>query len=122
LSIQEKVLPGGEFAGTSIQKISKRLEFHFFKEGQLEKKLLILTTSGLHGYRVYVFNKIVQEQYLPFSIKETKRTLDEIINLVRYIYSVNICYGQSTTGDLFLIILFYLILILIFFFITFLRL
>ncbi|CAB4416107.1 unnamed protein product [Rhizophagus irregularis] len=51
-----------------------------------------------HKYEVYVFDKIIQKQYFPFPIKEMKRTLDEIINLVRYVFSVNICYGQSTTG------------------------
>ncbi|PKC55765.1 hypothetical protein RhiirA1_402648 [Rhizophagus irregularis] len=43
--VQEKVLPEGEFARTAIQKIGEGLEFHFFKEEQLEKKLLILTKS-----------------------------------------------------------------------------
>ncbi|PKY42191.1 hypothetical protein RhiirA4_455947 [Rhizophagus irregularis] len=42
LSIQEKVLPGGEFSGTAIQKINEGLEFHFFKEGQLRKKTTTL--------------------------------------------------------------------------------
>jgi hypothetical protein len=102
LSVQKKVLPGEEFAGTAIQKISGGLEFHFSKEGQLEKKLLILTKSGLYRYEVYVFDRIVQEQYLPFPIKEMERTLDEIINLIRYVFSVSICYGQSTSGNLFL--------------------
>jgi len=99
-SIQEKVLPGGEFAGTVIQKITGGLEFHFFKEQQIEKKLLILTKNGLHRCEVYVFNQIVRETYLPFPIKEIKRTLDEIINIIRYVFSVSICHGQSTTGDL----------------------
>lgn len=98
-SIQEKISPGGEFAGTVVQKISGGLEFHFFKERQLEKKLLVLTRSGLHKYEVYVFDRIVQEKYLPFPIKEMERTLDEIINLVRYVFSVSICYGQSTAGN-----------------------
>jgi hypothetical protein len=35
-------LPGGEFSGTAIQKISEGLEFHFFKEGQLRKKTTTL--------------------------------------------------------------------------------
>jgi len=103
-SIQEKILPGGEFAGTAVQKINEGLEFHFFKEGQLEKKLLILIKSGLHRYEVYVFDRIVQEKYLPFPIKEMRRTLDEIINIIRYVFSISICYGQSTHGNLFLII------------------
>ena len=106
LSIQEKILPGGEFAGTAVQRINEGLEFRFFKKGQLEKKLLILIKSGLHRYEVYVFDQIVQEKYLPFLIKEMKRTLDEIINLIRYVFSVSICYGQSTSGNLFLSYLF----------------
>ena len=70
-SIQEKILPGGEFAGTAIQKINEGLEFHFFKKGQLEKKLLILIKSGLHRCEVYVLDRIVQEKHLPFPIKKT---------------------------------------------------
>jgi hypothetical protein len=107
-SIQEKVIPGGEFAGTAIQRISEGLEFHFFKEGKSEKKLLILTKSGLHRYEVYVFDRIVKEKYIPFPTKAMKRTLDEIIDHIRYVFSVRICYGQSTTGNLLLIINFYL--------------
>ncbi len=104
LSIQEKILPGGEFAGIAVQKINEGLEFHFFKEGQLEKKLLILIKSGLHRYEVYVLDRIVQEKYLPFPIKKMRRTLNEIINIIRYVFSISICYGQSTSGNLFLII------------------
>jgi len=104
LSIQEKILPGGEFAGIAVQKINEGLEFHFFKEGQLEKKLLILIKSGLHRYEVYVLDRIVQEKYLPFPIKKMRRTLDEIINIIRYVFSISICHGQSTSGNLFLII------------------
>jgi hypothetical protein len=51
-----------------------------------------------------------------------KRTLDEIINLVRHVYSVNICYGQSTTGNLFLNYFILFNFNFNFFFITFLRL
>jgi hypothetical protein len=105
-AIQEKVLPGGEFAGIAVQKISEGLEFHFFNEGQLEKKLLILTKSGLHRCEVYVFDQIVQEKYLPFPIKEMERTLDEIINLIRYVFFVSICYGQSTIGIYFKLFVF----------------
>ncbi|UZO01507.1 uncharacterized protein OCT59_012605 [Rhizophagus irregularis] len=95
-SIQEKVKPGGEFSGTAIRKISEGLELHFFKEEKSEKKLLILTKSGLYRYEVYIFDQIVKEKYLPFPTKEMKRTLDEIINFIRYVFSVSICYGQST--------------------------
>jgi len=112
-SIQKELLLGGEFAGTAVQEISGGLEFHFFKKGKSEKKLLILIKNGLHRYEVYVFDRIVQEKYLPFPVKEIKRTLDEIINLIRYIFSVSICYGQSTTGIYFQIIICF---ILIFFF------
>ena len=105
-SIQEKILPGGEFAGTAVQKINEGLEFHFFKKGQLEKKLLILIKSGLHRYEVYVFDQMVQEKYLPFPIKEIRRTLDEIINIIRYVFSVSICYGQSTIGIYFKLFVF----------------
>ncbi|EXX63766.1 hypothetical protein RirG_149280 [Rhizophagus irregularis DAOM 197198w] len=98
-SIQEKVKPGGEFSGTAIRKISEGLELHFFKEEKSEKKLLILTKSGLYRYEVYIFDQIVKEKYLPFPTKEMKRTLDEIINFIRYVFSVSICYGQSTAGN-----------------------
>jgi hypothetical protein len=114
LSIQEKILPGGEFAGIAVQKINEGLEFHFFKKGQLEKKLLILIKNGLHGCEVYVLDRIVQEKYLSFSIKKTRRTLDEIINIIRYVFSVRICCEQSTSGNLVLIINF--IYLFIFFF------
>ncbi|EXX64530.1 hypothetical protein RirG_141830 [Rhizophagus irregularis DAOM 197198w] len=97
-SIQEKVKPGGEFSGTAIRKISEGLELHFFKEEKSEKKLLILTKSDLYRYEVYIFDQIVKEKYLPFPTKEMKRTLDEIINFIRYVFSVSICYGQSTAG------------------------
>ncbi|CAB5395645.1 unnamed protein product [Rhizophagus irregularis] len=36
-SIQEKILPEGEFTGTAVQKIIGGLEFNFFREGQQEK-------------------------------------------------------------------------------------
>ncbi|RGB26258.1 hypothetical protein C1646_820517, partial [Rhizophagus diaphanus] len=97
-SIQEKILPGGEFAGTAVQNINEGLEFHFFRKGLVEKKLLILIKSGCHRCEVYVFDRIVQEKYLPFPIKEMKRTLNKIINIIRYVFSVSICYGQSTSG------------------------
>ena len=112
--IQEKVLSGGEFAGTAIQKINEGLELHFFKERKSEKKLLILTKGGLHRYEVYIFDQIVKEKYLPFPIKEIKRTLDEIIDLIRYVFFVSVCYGQSTAGNLLLIINFYLFIYIIF--------
>ncbi|RIA79686.1 hypothetical protein C1645_840138 [Glomus cerebriforme] len=41
-------------------------------------------------------NPTMQEKYLPFPIKEMRRTLDEIINIIRYVFSISICYGQST--------------------------
>ena len=61
-SIQEKISPKGEFAGTAVQEISGGLEFQFFKGGRLEKKLLILTRSGLHRYEVYIFTNELRKE------------------------------------------------------------
>ncbi|PKK72642.1 hypothetical protein RhiirC2_776956 [Rhizophagus irregularis] len=97
LSIQEKVLPEGKFTRTAIQKIIGGLEFNFFKKGQQEKKLLILTRNNVHRYEVYVFDQLMQEKYLPVSVKEVERILDEIINFIRYIFAVSICHGMSTS-------------------------
>jgi hypothetical protein len=100
-AIQEKILPEEEFEGTAIQQINKGLEFHFFvKECQPEKKLIIITKDSLHSCEVYVLNQRVKEIYLPFSIEAIERTLSEIINIIRYVFSVKICHGQSTIGNL----------------------
>ncbi|RHZ83510.1 hypothetical protein Glove_91g32 [Diversispora epigaea] len=97
---QDKILPGEEFAGTAIKEISEGLEFRFpTKEHQPEKKLLIFFKSGLQSYEVRIFNKVVQDIYLPFLVKAMKRTLNDIINIIRYIFSVEICHGQSTIGN-----------------------
>ena len=43
LLIQKEVSSEGKFSGTTVQEISKGLEFHFFgKEQQLEKKMIIM--------------------------------------------------------------------------------
>ncbi|RHZ77457.1 hypothetical protein Glove_177g88 [Diversispora epigaea] len=76
---QDKILPGEEFAETAIKEINEGLEF-----------------SGLQSYEVRIFNKVVQDIYLPFLVKAMKRTLNNIINIIYYIFSVEICYGQST--------------------------
>ncbi|CAB5375264.1 unnamed protein product [Rhizophagus irregularis] len=102
LSIQEKVLPEGKFTGTAVQKIIGGLEFNFFKKGQQEKKLLILTRNNVYRYEVYVFDQLVQEKYLSVSVKEMERILDEIINFIRYIFAISICHGMSTSGNIFL--------------------
>ncbi|RHZ49985.1 hypothetical protein Glove_508g41 [Diversispora epigaea] len=99
--IQQKILPGEEFAGTSIQEISEGLEFKFStKENQPEKKLLIFSRGGLHNYEVYVLNKIIQEIYLPFPSKETERTLDEIIKIIKFVFFANVCCGQNTSENI----------------------
>ncbi|CAB4439942.1 unnamed protein product [Rhizophagus irregularis] len=36
--------------------------------------------------------------HLPFPVKAGKRTLNDIKDLIQYVFSLNICYGQSTTG------------------------
>ncbi|CAG8757353.1 12916_t:CDS:2, partial [Rhizophagus irregularis] len=86
LSIQEKVLPEGEFTGIAVQKIIGGLEFNFFRK-----------------YEVYVFDQLVQEKYLSVSVKEIERILNEIINFIKYIFAVSICHhGMSTSGNIFL--------------------
>ncbi|CAG8662061.1 3938_t:CDS:2, partial [Diversispora eburnea] len=97
LNIKEKILPGKEFSGTAIQEINEGLEFKFaMKDGQPEKKLIIFSKNGLHSYEIHILNKIVQDIYLPFSIKAMKRTIDDIINIIRYVFSVKVCCGQNT--------------------------
>ncbi|UZO22600.1 uncharacterized protein OCT59_014960 [Rhizophagus irregularis] len=75
VKVQEKVLPEGEFARTAIQKIGEGLEFHFFKEEQLEKKLLILTKSGL-----YSNNK----DHIPFALLERRGQSDKAYRRIDY--------------------------------------
>ncbi|CAB5347123.1 unnamed protein product [Rhizophagus irregularis] len=97
--IQKKIFLEGIFLGTIVQKITDGLEFHFFgREGQLEKKMIIIAKGVLLGYEVCVFDKILQEAHLPFPAKPMKRSLDEIKILTQYIFSLRICYGQNTNG------------------------
>ncbi|CAG8807777.1 6302_t:CDS:2, partial [Gigaspora rosea] len=62
------------------------------------KQLLIKAKGILITYEVLVYNQLVKEEYLPFLTKAIKRTYDEIKNFIEYIYSLNICQGQSTKG------------------------
>ncbi|RHZ87681.1 hypothetical protein Glove_33g145 [Diversispora epigaea] len=97
--VQEKVKPGGKFAGTSIKEINNELEFYFPTTEQLSTKILkIFCKSGFQSYEIYALNKIVQEIYLPVSNKLIKRTINDIIKIIDYAFSVNICSGQSTKG------------------------
>ncbi|RHZ53790.1 hypothetical protein Glove_437g23 [Diversispora epigaea] len=99
LNIKEKILPRKEFSGTAIQEINEGLEFKFaIKDGQPEKKLIIFFKNGLHSYEICILNKIVQDIYLLFSIKAMERTIDDIINIIRYVFSVKVCCEQSTVG------------------------
>ncbi|RHZ86144.1 hypothetical protein Glove_54g111 [Diversispora epigaea] len=99
LAIKEKILPGEEFSGTAIQEISGGLEFRFATiDKQSEKKLLIFSKNGLYSYEVCVFNKVVQDVYLSFPINAIERTLGDIINIIHYVFFVQICHGQSTIG------------------------
>ncbi|RHZ47140.1 hypothetical protein Glove_590g2 [Diversispora epigaea] len=95
-TILQKILPGNEFAGTAI---IEGLEFRFpANKYKSEKKLIIFSKSGLHSYKIYVLNKMVQDDYLPFPTKMMKRTLEDIINIVCYTFHINICEGQSIIG------------------------
>ena len=40
--------------------------------------MTIITNGVLLGYEVRVFDQVLQETHLPFSVKAIKRTLDEI--------------------------------------------
>ncbi|RHZ60077.1 hypothetical protein Glove_359g27 [Diversispora epigaea] len=96
---EEQNLLKNKFAGTTIQEINEGLEFKFpMNKYQPEKKLIIFFKSGLYSYEMYVLNKVVQNIYLPFPTKAMKRTFDDIVNIVRYIFYVEICQGQSTIG------------------------
>jgi hypothetical protein len=94
--IQKESLAGGKFVGIIIQEISEGLELHFFnKRKKLEKKLMILAQGVFLSYKVFVLDQVVD---LPFSIEATKRTIDEISDLIQYVFSLRICHGQSTIG------------------------
>ncbi|RHZ58755.1 hypothetical protein Glove_368g16 [Diversispora epigaea] len=98
-TILQKILPGNEFTGTTIQEIIEGLEFRFpANKYKSEKKLIIFSKSGLHSYKIYMLNKMVQDNYLPFPTKMMKRTLEDIINIVCYTFHINICEGQSIIG------------------------
>jgi hypothetical protein len=101
LLIQKEILPGRKFAGTIMQEINEGLELYFFnndKEKKSKKKMTIFAKGVLLGYEVWIFDKILQEIDLPFPVKAIKRTLDEIDILIQHIFSLKICYGQSTIG------------------------
>ncbi|RHZ74154.1 hypothetical protein Glove_227g110 [Diversispora epigaea] len=84
---KEQDLLKNEFAGTAIHKINEGLEFKF---------PMNTMNNGLHSYEIYVLNKVVQDIYLPFSTKAIKRTFDDIVNIVHYIFYVEICQEQRT--------------------------
>ncbi|GBB84074.1 hypothetical protein RclHR1_10700002 [Rhizophagus clarus] len=98
--IQENILLEGKFAEITAQKINGGLELYFFKKGgkSLEKKILFTAKGILLEYEVYILNHVLQGTHLPFPVKAGKRTLNDIKDLIQYVFSLNICYGQSTTG------------------------
>ncbi|PKC69932.1 hypothetical protein RhiirA1_391701 [Rhizophagus irregularis] len=98
--IQENILLGGKFAEITAQKINGGLELYFFKkeDKSLEKKILFIAKGILLEYEVYILNHVLQGTHLPFPVKAGKRTLNDIKDLIQYVFSLNICYGQSTTG------------------------
>ncbi|RHZ67777.1 hypothetical protein Glove_299g50 [Diversispora epigaea] len=97
LNIKEKILPGKKFSEIAIQEINKGLEFKFtIKDEQPEKKLIIFFKNGLYSYEIHILNKIIQDIYLPFPIKAIEKTIDNIINIIRYVFSIKVCCGQST--------------------------
>jgi hypothetical protein len=97
--IQRESLVEGKFEGTAIQEISEGLELYFFdKKKKVEKKIIIFAQGIFLSYKVWVLDQVLQEVDLPFPVKAMKRTLDEISNLIQYIFSLKVCYGQSTIG------------------------
>ena len=54
----------------------------------------------LLGYEVRIFDQVLQETHLPFPVKPMKRSLDEVKILTQHIFSLKVCYGQSTDGNL----------------------
>ncbi|CAG8783516.1 10264_t:CDS:1, partial [Rhizophagus irregularis] len=95
--IKRESLTGGKFMGTVIREISKGLELHFFNnKKKLEKKILIFAQGIFLSYKVWVFDQVLKEVDLPFPVKAMKRTLDEISNLMQYVFSLKVCCGQST--------------------------
>ncbi|CAB5200035.1 unnamed protein product [Rhizophagus irregularis] len=97
--IKRESLTGGKFMGTVIREISEGLELHFFNnKKKLEKKILIFAQGIFLSYKVWVFDQVLKEVDLPFPVKAMKRTLDEISNLMQYVFSLKVCCGQSTVG------------------------
>ena len=97
--IQRESLTGGKLIGTITREISDGLELQFFNnKKKLEKKILIFAQGIFLSYEVWVFDQILKEVDLPFPVEAMKRTLDEISNLIQYILSLKVCYGQSTVG------------------------
>ncbi|RIA89067.1 hypothetical protein C1645_738919 [Glomus cerebriforme] len=79
LYIQKKVLSEEEFAGITVQKISEGLEFQFFKEEKLEKKLLILAkdfkeVTCIRSTQLVSNNK----DHAPFALMERIGQPDEV--------------------------------------------
>jgi hypothetical protein len=71
---------------------------------------MIIFAQGIFlSYKVWVLDQVLQEVDLPFSIKAMKRTLDEISDLIQSIFSLKVCYGQSTIGMQFIYSLMYFI-------------
>jgi len=97
--IQEEIL---SFAEITMQKINEGLELNFFKEERqpAEKQIVFMAKGILLEYKVYVLNHVLREIHLPFPVKAMKRTLNEIKDLIQYVFSLNVCNGQSTTGNL----------------------
>jgi len=97
--IQRESLTGGKLIGTITREISDGLELQFFNnKKKLEKKILIFAQGIFLSYEVWVFDQVLKEVDLPFPVEAMKRTLDEISNLIQYILSLKVCYGQSTVG------------------------
>jgi hypothetical protein len=97
--IKRESLTGGKFMGIVVQEISEGLELHFFNnKKKLEKKILIFARGIFLSYKVWVLDQALKEVDLPFPVEEMKRTLDDINNLIQYIFFLKVCYGQSTDG------------------------
>ncbi|GBC04638.1 hypothetical protein RclHR1_00580003 [Rhizophagus clarus] len=93
--VQKESLGEGKFVGIIMQEISEGLELHFFDEKKKLKKKMIISARGIFlSYKVWVLDQVLQEIDLPFPVRVMKRTLDKISNLIQYIVSLKICYGQ----------------------------
>ncbi|RHZ62874.1 hypothetical protein Glove_334g11 [Diversispora epigaea] len=94
VTILQKILPEKEFAETVIQKINGGLEFYF--STKRKRKLTLYNKNGLYNYEFCALNKVVQEIFLLFPVETIERTFDDIIKIIHYCFSVNICCSQST--------------------------